>query len=83
MRRMLLALFLTTIVAGFTVTVGCDDNKVAAGDGGTDGGSPDGGPGCVTNPQTHLEIINACTGSEVVKIDRRPMNLPSPLPTLP
>ena len=26
--------------------------------------APDAGPTCFTNPKTHVEIINACTGSQ-------------------
>src|SRR5262245_47858281 len=51
-------------------TGGSDDGGATGGtggDGGT-GGVQDAGPGCFTNPTTHLEIINACTDAE--KVDK-------------
>ena len=45
------------------------DGGAAGQDGGADGGPSD----CFTNPQTHHEIINACT--DAVKITKTP-NLP-------
>ena len=38
-----------------------------------DGGGLDGGPtDCVQNPVTYLDIINACTGPGVTKVDKNP-----------
>jgi hypothetical protein len=38
-----------------------------------DGGGSDGGPlDCVENPVTYLDIINACTGPGVTKIEKNP-----------
>jgi hypothetical protein len=50
----------------------------ACGDGDSDN-NPDAGPDvdapppCVMNPQTHAEIINACTTGNVDKIDKKPV----------
>jgi hypothetical protein len=68
---------------GVFASSGCDDSSnavketvpdaatpIGSDGGGTDGGA-DGAPGdCFMNPQTHYEIINACTNA--VKIDKSP-----------
>lgn len=41
--------------------------------GGGEGGEGGGAPDCYMNPQTHVEIINACTDAE--KVDKA-VNLP-------
>lgn len=60
-------------------TWGCDDSPPegepttsgpTTGPGGGGGGSGGAGPDCYENPQTHLEIINACTDAE--RVDKRP-----------
>ena len=64
------------------VTVGCgvacdseeeprdDFSGGFGGSGGAGGVATDGGSECFTNPQTHFEIINACTDAE--RIDKQP-----------
>lgn len=69
MRALLLSLLVSTLVAcGDDVAVQEDARRVDAAE--IDAGSDDGGGGpdasCFTNPQTHLEIINACTTAEKV-----------------
>lgn len=76
-------------VAALALTACGDDVAVqrdAAADadaGVTDADNPD--ASCFTNPQTHVEIINACTTAE--KIDRQPvlplLNPDGTLPPLP
>jgi hypothetical protein len=74
----------------------CGRDRASQGAGGPDAGSGlDGGtealpaeaaPPCSTNPQTYLEIINACTDAEAIdkSVDLSPMSLPDgglrPLP---
>jgi hypothetical protein len=71
------------VTFGLCASVGCDDSSHAVketvpdaatpigGDGGGADGGADGAPSdCFTNPQTHYEIINACTNA--VKIDKSP-----------
>jgi hypothetical protein len=58
-------------------TVTPDSGPVTTNDGGDQGagsdGGPDGGPtDCVQNPVTYLDIINACTGPGVTKIEKNP-----------
>ncbi len=55
-----------TTGAGPGTTTGADTGSSGPGGGGG-GGAPD----CFENPQTHLEIINACTDAEAV--DRDPV----------
>lgn len=53
------------------------------GEGGAGGSG--GGPDCVSNPQTHVEIINACTDADKVdKVVKLPLLKPDgSLPPLP
>lgn len=65
----LASVVLMTLVA--LVVAGCGGNGNNGGDmggGGGGGGSDMAGGGCVSNPMTHLEIINACTDSQSVDI---------------
>jgi|JI6StandDraft_1071083.scaffolds.fasta_scaffold76003_3 hypothetical protein len=71
----------------------CGDDVATQRDGAVDAPLHDGGVGdatttdasCFMNPQTHVEIINACTTAE--KIDRQPvlplLNPDGTLPPLP
>ncbi len=79
-------LFALVLASGLAAFAACDDSSNAvketpvtdAGTTPTDSGTtpgqdggPDGGPSdCFTNPQTHFEIINACTTA--VKISKSP-----------
>jgi hypothetical protein len=55
-----------TVVKDAGATPGVDGGTTPGQDGGADGGPSD----CFTNPQTHYEIINACT--DAVKIAKSP-----------
>jgi hypothetical protein len=67
----------------------CGNNAATKHDAGVDDAPADaaGGPdaSCFTNPQTHYEIINACTGAEkIFKPGRPPLENPDgSLPQLP
>jgi hypothetical protein len=50
------------------VVAGCGGNNNNGGDMGGGGSADMAGGGCVANPMTHLEIINACTDSQSVDI---------------
>ena len=82
----LLALTGTAVVMTSAALGGCSDDNAevittgpGSGGSGAEGGTGTGGtggmPDCYTNPMTHIEIINACTTPDVVKIDKQP-NLP-------
>ncbi len=68
------------LLAALAAPVGCHHSgastaePVDAGGDGDDDASP---PPCFTNPQTYLEIINACTDAEAIDKtdDLSPMNL--------
>jgi len=73
------------IIVLFSIGCGSDDNvKHDAGpkDAGTDA-APD--ASCFTNPQTHYEIINACTDAQkIYKTSHPPLQNPDgTLPALP
>jgi hypothetical protein len=66
----------------------CGSNHKMPSDGGVDAAQADGGgldASCFTNPQTHYELINACTNAEKVYKPGRPplQNADGSLPPLP
>jgi hypothetical protein len=73
------------------MSCGGDDDASEADGGGDDvdsGDTPDAaGPDCYDDPTTHFEIINACVGEEVQRIERDPelplLNQDGSLPGLP
>lgn len=68
MRAILLGLALVAAAA-------CGNNGVSHKDAGTDDAPVDaGGPdaSCFTNPQSHYEIINACTGAQKIYKNTHP-----------
>ncbi len=71
----------------FTLLVACGNNASHPKDGGIDTPPADGGldASCFTNPQTHYEIINACTSAEKIYKPGRPplQNADGTLPPLP
>jgi hypothetical protein len=69
-------------------TTGCGNNGKTYRDAGVmDAPADTGGPdaSCFTNPQTHYEIINACTGAQQIFKDSHPplLNSDGSLPPLP
>ncbi len=81
------ALFLSVMVV---LAVGCGDDgadspDARGGDAATDAGAGESDAACITNPQTHQEIINACTTAEkIYKTPTLPLLLPDGgLPALP
>jgi len=63
---------LRLLVVLLTLT-GCGSSTTADAGVASDAGAPDAGPGCSTNPTTHLELINACTSATAIV---RTPNLP-------
>lgn len=66
----------------------CGSNNKTPSDGGVDAAQTDGGgldASCFTNPQTHYELINACTNAEKVYKSGKPplQNADGSLPPLP
>jgi hypothetical protein len=77
MRRHDLGLALCALLA-ITLAGACGDDtlpsdEASASSSSSSSGTGGGGPDCVTDPMTHVEIINACTDAE--KIDKI-VNLP-------
>jgi hypothetical protein len=68
--------------AGSTTTGG---SSSSGGMGGSGGGGAGGAPSCISNPVTHVEIINACTTADrIEKLSILPLLGPSgELPPLP
>jgi hypothetical protein len=68
--KTIIAILFTVAMAG-SLLVACDDSTAPNGQPDLSmeekpdlSGSPDGGVTCVTNPMTHVEIINACTNAD-------------------
>ena len=80
MRRLMILASLALASAG-----GCGDDGNTKKDAGVqqDAGAPD--ASCFTNPQTHYEIINACTTAQKIYKPGRPVleNADGSLPALP
>lgn len=78
------AIFLAVCVLGVGA---CGSNHKTPTDGGVDTPPADSGldASCFTNPQTHYELINACTSAEKVYKPGRPplQNADGSLPPLP
>ncbi|HYV49066.1 MAG TPA: hypothetical protein VFA20_29605 [Myxococcaceae bacterium] len=62
------------VILAMSAVSACGGGGHGPPDGGTDGGDR---PPCVTNPTTHLELINACTTAQ--QIEKNPV-LPLLLP---
>lgn len=58
-----------TFLASFAAACGGDDNNNTP-DAGPDVDAP---PPCVMNPQSHTDLLNACTSADVEKIDKKPV----------
>ncbi|MDB4956585.1 MAG: hypothetical protein JWO36_4154 [Myxococcales bacterium] len=82
------AIFIAVIVT-LACSPACSDSANTQKDAGVKDGGVDGGGGpdasCFTNPMTHYEIINACTGSQKIYKVSHPALLGSDgtLPALP
>jgi hypothetical protein len=76
------------LVASLVLGTGCGNNGASHKDAGVEDAPVDaGGPdaSCFTNPQTHYEIINACTGAQKIYKNSHPPleNADGTLPPLP
>ena len=56
--------FMGLALAGALAACGGKGGTPDAGGESPDASVPDAGPTCFTNPQTHVEILNACTTSQ-------------------
>ncbi len=57
------------LIASSAATCGGDENNNSP-DAGPDVDAP---PPCVMNPQSHTDLLNACTSADVEKIDKKPV----------
>lgn len=79
-RRQSIAMrFLLTLLVLLSASACGGSSTAKDDDATTDAGGPVVGLDCFEDPQTHEEIINACTGPEVVKVAKNPI-LPKLLP---